>query len=224
MAAYNALTKDDLWVDSGAGASIAVAEHHMEHAEHHIPISETPQTMSITIAKPTIDDLIEKEKKIEVIPYDHTEKARREYYGTRFEALERSKEKGKHEFKIGYLEQIPLDSMKKAKLITDVMGPASYAQDFPGVIRKYLEMLDTDGSAFIHIAVSKTSIYTERHEDVFGWLRRNIKGADVFMASPSVIQLKRNKDSIEVPDLELVMINDGQPPGRHYELPKPAKH
>ncbi len=214
------LTKDDLWIDSGAGASLAIAERYIELEDFRTLPDKIPHTLSITVKRPTIEELIEKEKQLQTIPFDFSEKTRREYYRRRFQKLDNYTESGHHEFKEGYLESIPNESIKKAKLITDSMGPFSYTKDMPGTIRKYLQMLQTGGSVLINTNQNKTSIFTDKPELLFNWISKNVKGAEAIQLTPSTIQLKRNSDAIEVTDLHLFQMNDGAPPSRAYESVK----
>lgn len=107
-----------------------------------------------------------------------------------------------------YFEEIPNSEIPAADLITDMTGVINYTYQLDLVLKKYLDLLKTDGKIFVYIPMHITKI-TKKTGVIYGlmeWLKR-IPGLTVTpIEGPhagSAFIITKSACNIEVPKLRL---------------------
>lgn len=132
----------------------------------------------------------------------------------------------KIKFISGSVEELRTDGIRKANLITDIIGPLSYSAHPEQVIRRYLELMSDDGITYIVMKKNCTYIkhrgLFSRNIDLTQWLKKipglNVEVEDVPDTYNIVrVKIKKVPGSTPIlPNLTLRSADKGLPPGRHF--------
>lgn len=60
-----------------------------------------------------------------------------------------------------YFEEIPNEELRKADVITDVVGILNYSSQIDLVLEKYIDLLKTEGVLYVHIPWTSTTVETK---------------------------------------------------------------
>lgn len=131
---------------------------------------------------------------------------------------------GQFKYIQGKFEEQNLTSLPKADLITDVFGAVSYSPHLDRVIKNALEQLEVGGDFLISFTRDRFKIKTGflKTTNLRGYLER-VQGIDIVAdydtpTGTASLHIKRNRDELIVPELELIKVRDSIPPYWHYRL------
>lgn len=112
------------------------------------------------------------------------------------------------------LKRLPAGEIGSADIITDIHGPFAYSAAPDQVLRKYMQILKKDGSAYIFLRTQGLTI--DNHAQGLGQYLSSIRGAEVQWlgeSSPGFasFRLKKVSDHVEVPVLHQIHFRAGDP-------------
>ena len=171
------LPKKSTWIDMGTGKAYAILEG----------LYENPHIKGVGIAykKPNHRDFI---KVIEGL------------VGQRFQYLE-------GEYVENMMSLGLLDKWKgKVKLITDVYGPLSYADNVSRIMQIYLDLVSKNGQLFFHISEHKTTLVKSgsvRTFTLIDWFK-SIKGIEVKVLNSHEGIYEKTGEEVKVVSLQII--------------------
>lgn len=115
--------------------------------------------------------------------------------------------------------KIEKPELGQPKVISDFFGVISYTAEPDRVLQTYLDVLAPGGEIFIHTDLGHTQIVSKSSAQpltLLQWMRA-IPGVQVESVRPGTFKITKAQTSIEVPKLELVSIQDDQPPKRIFK-------
>ncbi|WP_413585320.1 hypothetical protein [Bdellovibrio sp. HCB274] len=123
---------------------------------------------------------------------------------------------GKLSVQEGAFETMPTASWKKVDLITDVYGVLSYTGDFAGALQKSVDMMNVKAELYFlalpwGYQFNKSTIQQSLPEFL-----NSIEGLRVEETRPGQFKITKTKESVMIPQLELVRYTDQAPPIRVF--------
>jgi len=222
------LGANDVWLDSGAGSGGAIHDYQDQkkfmHPDEEQPVlfnSAGPAAVIAVNLNPPADHFLTHDQLPGFTKWAHLENKPVEGISTE-----------------------KLTQFGKINLITDVYGPMSYSF-FPHlVLRKYIDILKSDGQILLTRMPTTTVVVNDETLTFHQWLK-NIDGlvveslnwrahdkreveqfperhASVEAQLPMRIRLKSDPSTIKVPQLKFTGLADEQPPARVFEQVAPA--
>lgn len=114
--------------------------------------------------------------------------------------------------------KIEKTELGQPKVISDFFGVISYTTEPDRVLQTYLDILAPGGEIFIHTDLAHTQIVSNISSQpltLLQWMR-SIPEVQIESVRPGTFKITKTRSSIEVPRLELVSIQDDQPPKRVF--------
>ncbi len=116
------------------------------------------------------------------------------------------------------LEDIPLQEIPKAKLMTDFYGVLSYTRDLTKSLNIILNRLILGGELYIHSSPMYTTIVTEAGPIGLEKFLESISGIRV-EGRNGILKVTKTSEIFKVPELTLVRLDETTlPPFRRFEL------
>lgn len=227
---------NQVWIDSGAGGAIAIADFHLRAEKRGIPSNQTPGTIAIGIKKPSLLNLVE----------DGNRSEGDNYYAERDAKLEQMEKQGRHRYIESAVDKIKPEDLPKAALITDLFGPLSYSDSPEEVLKWYMEVLAPNGRIFVGMdrRYAQVRIYKKAEQmnwwdrfllrragirpvfkmNFIEWLQKRVKGIKVEIrqknGAETSIEIVRTGEPLEIPELHLLKLRDFSPPDRIFVEPE----
>jgi hypothetical protein len=118
----------------------------------------------------------------------------------------------------------PIRQIGRARLITDVFGPASYTSDLERVLTQYLRLLENDGAAYIFGMFSRTKFFDKNGLELFPTEFLSRIGGISFEVSSNergiTARLIRTRDALVIPRMRLneISLSESISPTRVFQL------
>jgi hypothetical protein len=118
----------------------------------------------------------------------------------------------------------PIRQIGRARLITDVFGPASYSSDLERVLSQYLNLLENDGAAYIFGMFSRTKFLDKNGLELSPTEFLSRIGGISFEVSSNergtAARLIRTGDAVVIPRMRLndISLSENIAPTRVFQL------
>jgi len=211
-----ALRPDQHWIDMGAGDAVAIREYYKG-----LQGTKGARTTALAYSEP-LDDTVEI-----TTSAGRTVQGVEPFRGPKYEAFQQFASETP-EFRPMFgkmLDEYSLDEIGKADLVTDVMGPLSYAERMDGVFAKYADITNVGGEIHTHIphqtfivdAAGKQVPIAEFAREWIGQSRglELVEVGDAGAEGTRIVVRKVGED-VRVPELTLKALGAGKPPIREY--------
>ena len=176
------------WLDSGAGARLAIIRY---HELKKLDGLESASTIALNHEK--IETSVRKSHDRFLNDFKHTDLEGR------------------------FLEEIPYKELGELDLITDLSGPASYSNNFAKVFKKYIRSLKKGGSLFLKDSSNVIFVSANGEQIGFEAFLNRVKGIEVLVGQRIQgeilsYQIIKTSKKLSFPKTELVSYETGNLP------------
>lgn len=192
----NSLGPNTHWLESGAGAAIAMQQFaDGAWIDHQIIKARSDRLTALAFNRPESREI---------------------------EILSQMRPLGQFRYLQGkYLEEYSFEEIGATDLITDVYGPFSYSADLDNVLRKYLELLNIGGKVYIFYDPQVLSI-NGNYDGIIEYIRSipNIRVHFGPMNRGQAIRIEKfgQTQNSDIPELVLESFFSHAPPYRQYRI------